>query len=61
MANISTDDVRTYIEELIEKEFGSCDKGVGSTARSRKTNTRRPENPQSRPEFYRNTEDKCDE
>jgi|GEM_PF-2106585 len=61
MANISTDDVRTYIEELIEKEFGSSDKGDNSAARSRKTKTRRPKNPQIRPEFYSNTEDTCDE
>jgi hypothetical protein len=61
MANISTDDVRTYIVELIDKELGSCDKGDNSAAKSRKTNIKRSNNPQSRPELYRNTEDTCDE
>jgi hypothetical protein len=61
MADIATDDVRTYIVELIEKELGSCDQGDNSAARSRKTNTRRPKNPQSHQEFYSNTEEKCDE
>lgn len=52
MANITTDDVRTYIVELIEKELESCDKGDNTSAKSRKTNIRRPRNPQSRPELY---------
>lgn len=52
MANITTDNVRTYIVDLIEKEFGSCVKGDNASAKSRKTNIRRPKNPQSRPELY---------
>jgi hypothetical protein len=41
MANISTGDVHTYINELIEKEFGSCDKGENEDVKSRKTDTKR--------------------
>jgi len=35
MTNISTGDVRAYIDELIEKEFGSCDKGENEDVKSR--------------------------
>ena len=52
MANIATDDVRTYIVELIDKELGSCDKGENAAAKSRKINIRRSNNPQNRPELY---------
>jgi hypothetical protein len=51
MANISTDDVRTYIVELIDKEFGSSDTGDHTAANSRKPNIRRAKNPQSRLEL----------
>lgn len=48
MANISTGDVRTYINELIAKEFGSIDREDNTAAECRRTTASRYNKAQNR-------------
>ena len=51
MANISTGDVRAYINELFEKEFGPCDKEENEAVKSRKIDIKRSKTGRSSPKM----------
>ena len=61
MANILTDDVQTYVTDLIAKEFVSIDIGDQSAVKSRKTNNNRYPGRQKSPEQNSQSEDMRDE
>ncbi len=57
MASIVTNDVRTYVKELVSKEFNPAAKNGHKIETDGESEGRYPDRPQTHPETYNRSED----